>query len=133
MSETPNRLTDYPVHLGLGAKTIVQPTFTGEMAWYEAYGQRTESDGAEGRLVTMHSFDAAWDVWEMHPHGSEFVLCTEGTMELVQELDGGEVTTVLQAGEYVINEPGVWHTANNTGPCAAFFITAGMGTEHRPR
>jgi len=69
----------------------------------------------------------------MHPHGSEIVACTEGTIELVQEIDGTERTTMLRAGEYAINEPGVWHTANDTGRCTALFITAGVGTEHRPR
>lgn len=128
-----NNLNLNPVHLGLGATTTVQPTFTGDMAWYESYGQRVAPDGFEGRLVTLHSFDGAWDVWEMHPNGTELVLCTAGSLELVQELDSGEVTTVLTVGEYAINEPGVWHTANNSGPCSAVFITAGVGTQHRPR
>lgn len=130
---TAHNLNKTPLHLGLGATAVPQPEFTGEMSWYGGYVERSEADGAEGRLVTMHSFDGAWDHWEMHPHGSEVVLCTEGTLELVQELDSGEATTVLQPGEYAINQPGVWHTANDTGPSAALFITAGMGTEHRPR
>jgi len=25
----------------------------------------------KGRLVAMHSFYAPWDVWEMHPQGSD--------------------------------------------------------------
>ena len=36
-------------------------------------------------------------------------------------------------GEYVINAPGVWHTADVEGSATALFITAGAGTEHRPR
>ena len=35
--------------------------------------------------------------------------------------------------EYAINAPGVWHTADVTGEATALFITAGKGTEHRPR
>ena len=81
----------------------------------------------------MHSFDGAWDVWEMHPVGAEVVVCTAGTVELVQEVEGVEVVARLEVGEYVVNEPGVWHTANDTGPCTALFITAGEGTEHRAR
>ena len=129
----PHTISKHPLHLGLGATALVQPEFTGEMDWYEGYGQRNGGDGAEGRLVTMHSFDGAWDVWEVHPNGTEVVLCTNGTVELVQEIDGAEVTVRLEAGEYAINEPGVWHTANDTGPCTALFITAGEGTDHRPR
>jgi len=133
MSETPQSLTSNPIHLGLGATAEVEPTFTGEMAWYDGYVERHGGDGAEGRLVSMSSFDGAWDMWEMHPLGAEVVLCTEGTVSLTQELPDGDVTTVLQAGEYAINPPGVWHTANDSGPCTAIFITAGAGTEHRPR
>ena len=126
-------MSKYPIHLGLGAKATRQPEFTGAMEWYMAYGERNSSDGAEGRLVTMHSFDGAWDVWEMHPVGAEVVVCTAGTVELVQEVEGVEVVARLEVGEYVVNEPGVWHTANDTGPCTALFITAGEGTEHRAR
>jgi hypothetical protein len=31
------------------------------------------------------------------------------------------------------NEPGTWHSANVVGEATALFITAGMGTQHRPR
>jgi len=126
-------LEKHPIHLGLGATAVVQPEFTGDMEWYGGYGGRHGDDGAEGRLVSMHSFSESWDVWEMHPLGSEVVLCVSGTIELVQEIDGAEVATTLTDGEYAINEPGTWHTANVTAPVTCFFITAGAGTEHRPR
>ncbi|MEM7093260.1 MAG: cupin domain-containing protein [Actinomycetota bacterium] len=122
-----------PIHLGVGATAEIQPEFTGTGEWYMDYAQRTGPDGAEGRLVAMHSFDGAWDVWEVHPHGTEIVLCTAGELELVQDIDGEHVVTRLSPGEYAINGPGVWHTANDTGPCTAVFITAGMGTENKPR
>ncbi|MCA9530158.1 MAG: cupin domain-containing protein [Myxococcales bacterium] len=126
------KLSDYPVHLGLGATATEQPSFTG-MAWYGDYEARTAADGIEGRLVSMHTFDAPWDAWEMHPSGAEVVLCTAGSITLVQEVDGREVRTVLSAGEYAINPPGVWHTADVDRPATALFITAGVGTAHRPR
>jgi len=129
---TPN-LQKHPIHLGLGATSVVQPEFTGEMDWYGGYGERHHEDGAEGRLVSMHTFTESWDVWEMHPVGSEVVLCVSGTIELVQEIDGAEVTTSLTNGEYAINAPGTWHTANATEQVTCVFITAGAGTEHRPR
>lgn len=128
----PHKLSDRPIHLGLGATAAVQPPFSG-MEWYAAYGERTASDGREGRLVSMHTFTEPWTSWEVHPEGSEVVICTEGAMTLVQEIDGREVRTPLGPGEYAINEPGVWHTADVTGRATAVFITAGRGTTHRPR
>lgn len=126
-------LFDQFVHLGLGAKAEAQPPFD-DMAWYEAYEARTASDGAEGRLVSLYRFDADWESWEMHPHGDELVVCLGGAMTLHQERPDGMVDTVtLGVGDYAINPPGVWHTADVTGEATALFVTAGMGTEHRPR
>ena len=127
------RLDDNPLHLGLGATAVVQPTFTGDLSWYEGYGHRHAADGAEGRLVAMHTFTAPWDSWEMHPEGAEVVLCTAGELTIIQEIDGQERRTTLRPGEYVINAPGVWHTADAQGEVTAVFITAGIGTQHRPR
>jgi hypothetical protein len=39
----------------------------------------------------------------------------------------------LGGGDYAINDPGVWHTADVDGSATVLFITAGLGTEHRPR
>ena len=126
-------LTKFPLHLGLGAKARAQPEFTG-MEWYEAYGARNAADGVEGRLVAMHRFTGNWTSWEMHPSGDEVVVCTEGEMTLVQELaDGTIATVVLGAGDYAINPPGIWHTADIKGFATALFITAGHGTQGRPR
>ena len=63
-------ITAHPVHLGLGATAEVEPLFTGAMDWYTDYATRHAEDGAEGRLVSMHAFDASWDIWEMHPRGN---------------------------------------------------------------
>ena len=123
-----------PVHLGLGATAEVEPRFTGDFAWYDAYAERHRKDGREGRLVTMHTFEVSWSSWEMHPTGAEVVLCTAGTLILHQEQADGTVAVVrLGAGQYAINPPGVWHTADVEGPSTALFITAGEGTQHRPR
>lgn len=125
-------LAHHPVHLGLGATAVSEPEFTG-IAWYAEYAARHAADGAEGRLVSMHSFSAPWDSWEMHPSGSEVVLCTAGEFTLIQEIDGREVRTRLAPGEYAINPPGVWHTADADGAASGVFITAGLGTQNRPR
>lgn len=128
------RLEEHPLHLGLGATAVPQPEFTGAMDWYQAYGERHGSEGAEGRLVSMHSFTQSWDSWEMHPEGDEVVLCVSGQMTLVQEWPDGRVERVtIGAGEYAINPPGVWHTADIDQEATALFITAGLGTEGRPR
>lgn len=121
------------IHLGLGATAVAQPPFDG-MAWYEGYGHRHDGDGAEGRLVSMYTFTESWDSWEMHPVGTEVVLCTAGEMTLHQEhADGTTDRVTIRAGEYAINPPGTWHTADVAGEATAVFITAGLGTEHRPR
>lgn len=131
---TKTNLFRNPIHLGLGATAIAQPEMT-DMSWYDAYGDRYDAqDGREGRLVSLYTFDAPWTSWEMHPQGHEVVVCTAGTLTLIQEWpDGRRETVTLQPGEYAINAPGVWHTADVEGSATALFITAGLGTEHRPR
>lgn len=127
------KLAENWIHLGLGATAEVQPPFGG-MEWYEAYSQRAAADGAEGRLVSQHSFTEDWASWEMHPKGSEFVICTEGAMVLTQQFpDGKTERLTLKGGDYAINPPGVWHIADVADHATAIFITAGEGTEHRPR
>ena len=133
MDDAVKNIKTHPLHLGLCARAISQPLFT-EMDWYQGYGERHDADGAEGRLVSMHSFSESWDSWEMHPKGDEVVLCTAGTMTLHQRhADGTTATVQIGPGEYVINPPGCWHTADVDGEATAMFITAGLGTKHRPR
>lgn len=129
----PLPLSERPVHLGLGARAIAQPVFTG-MDWYEDYAHRTEGDGAEGRLVSMYSFSEDWTSWEMHPAGDEVVVCTAGEMTVIQEAADGALNHVtIRAGDYVINPAGTWHTADVPQAATALFITAGQGTRHRQR
>jgi quercetin dioxygenase-like cupin family protein len=125
-------LTKNPVHLGRGATAVKQPEFTG-VEWYAGYMQRNASDGTEGRLVAMFTFDGPWEGWEVHPNGHEVVLCTAGEITLIQEIGGKEVRTTLTPGEYAINPPGVWHTADIAKKATCVFITAGAGTQGRPR
>jgi mannose-6-phosphate isomerase-like protein (cupin superfamily) len=131
---TTRSLGTHPIHLGLGATATSEPAFTGEMGWYADYVARHGADGIEGRLVSLHTFTAPWNVWEMHPAGAEVVVCTRGTLTLHQAGPDGSTKSVrLTPGEYAINAPGVWHTADVTGEAQALFITAGVGTQHRPR
>lgn len=127
-------ITTHPIHLGLEATAEIEPAFTGDMEWYADYVDRHVDDGAEGRLVSMYTFDKSWDMWEVHPNGAEVVLCTAGSITLHQEHpDGSTGCVTLGPGEYAINEPGTWHTADVQDSATALFITAGLGTEHRPR
>jgi len=132
MTSKPFSLGKRPAHLGLGATVSVEPPFTG-VDWYQAYGERHESDGVEGRLVSMHTFSESWNSWEMHPKGAELVICVSGRITLIQEIAGQPQRVTLDVGEAVVNEPGVWHTADVDGEATALFITAGVGTEMRPR
>jgi mannose-6-phosphate isomerase-like protein (cupin superfamily) len=124
------------VHLGLGATTVPLPVHTGEMSWYEDYGRQHGTDGKEGRLVSMHTFDGSWDTWEMHPNGTELVMSVRGTLTLHQEHPDGSTTSVtLTDGQAIVNQPGVWHTADVAvgESVQALFITAGEGTQMRDR
>jgi len=127
-------ITVHPIHLGLGATAITEPEFTGSIDWYAGYVERHQSDGIEGRLVSMYTFKEPWTMWEMHPNGAEVVLCIKGSITLHQEHSDGSTQLVkLATGEYAINSPGTWHTADVEEEATALFITAGVGTQHRPR
>jgi mannose-6-phosphate isomerase-like protein (cupin superfamily) len=126
-------LYDFPIHLGLGAKAVAEPQFTGP-EWYESYVDRHAGDMDEGRLVSLFRFEESWTSWEMHPAGDEVVCCLSGQMTLRQELpDGSTASYDLGPGEYALNPPGSWHTADADGPVVALFITVGKDTTHRPR
>lgn len=126
-------LYHFPIHLGMGARAVEEPQFTGP-EWYEAYGKRHAGDLDEGRIVSLFRFEEPWTSWEMHPAGEEVVCCLQGEMTLHQELpDGSKQSHELGPGEYAINPRGAWHTADTQGPVVALFITAGKDTTHRPR
>jgi quercetin dioxygenase-like cupin family protein len=126
-------LAEHPLHLGLGGRAVPQPAFTG-VEWYEDYGNRTAADGAEGRLVGLHDFTADWGSWERHPAGEEVVVCVAGAVTLHQELADGSTSSIdLGPGEYAVNPPGVWHTADIADHATCLFITPGLGTENRAR
>jgi quercetin dioxygenase-like cupin family protein len=70
----------------------------------------------------------------MHPHGDELVLCVAGHIVLHQEQADGTIRRAeLTAGQAIVNAPGIWHTADVDAPATALFITAGLGTQIRPR
>ena len=101
ISRMPDDLFDlarFPVHLGLGATVDRLDEFDGTPQWYERYGAAHAADGAEGRLVSLHTFSESWDSWEMHPVGAELVACVAGRITLHQEIDGEDRTAELAPG-----------------------------------
>lgn len=85
-------------------------------------------------LVSRHSFDAAWSMWEMHPVGDELVYLLEGDVDFVLLQDGVEKALHVDVpGTYVIVPKGTWHTARPRKPTTMLFLTPGEGTENRER
>lgn len=129
------RITASPIHLGPGGKAVVQPEFDGPN-WFVDYAARNLADGSGGWLVTQYAFEDSWSQWEAHHDGSEVVLCLSGRLTLIQEQEAGGLTRItLEAGEYAVNPPGVWHTADvaEGESAACLFLTPGLDTTHRAR
>lgn len=126
-------LSTIPIHLGLGGTAVPLADFGWDPERLAAYAEATRADGPDGRLVTMFHGADAWDHWERHPLGEEVVICCTGEHHFRQLLDGEEVTTVLTAGQALINPKNVWHIADSGTPGWLLTITPGQGTEHKPR
>jgi mannose-6-phosphate isomerase-like protein (cupin superfamily) len=126
-------LASVPLHLGLGARAEPLPGFAWTPEYLSAYGERTASDGDDGRLVIYDLQDESWTTWERHPAGEEVVLLVSGRADLFQEIDGEVHQVELTPGMAAINPRNVWHTADVHEPSQALFITPGRGTENRPR
>src|SRR5690349_13800544 len=114
----PLPLEHFPIHLGLGARAVAEPKFTGH-EWYGAYVDRHAAQGNEGTVVRLDSFSERWTSWVMHPAGDEAVIYTEGEIVLIQELPDGPHKVTLGVGEYAVNPRGVSHTADVTGKATA--------------
>jgi oxalate decarboxylase/phosphoglucose isomerase-like protein (cupin superfamily) len=83
-------------------------------------------------LVTMHSHDADWPNWEMHPNGDEIVCLISGAASFLLETPSGVNTVELKkSGDYVMVPKGTWHTAKISTLSTLIFLTPGEGTEHR--
>jgi mannose-6-phosphate isomerase-like protein (cupin superfamily) len=85
-------------------------------------------------LVTTFSFEQNWPTWEQHPHGDEIVVLLSGSVDFILETsDGEKLIEVRKPGDYVLVPKAHWHTANLHAPTTMLFITAGEGTQVRPR
>ncbi|MFF7250633.1 cupin domain-containing protein [Embleya sp. NPDC008237] len=122
-----------PVHLGLGSRAKPVEGFAWDPEVLQAYSAAVAADGAEGRMVMIFDGDGDGDHWESHPAGDELVVCLSGSVTVTRDVDGVRERVLLGPGEATINPAGVWHAVDMSGPTSILAITAGLGTDHRPR
>ncbi|WP_105970643.1 cupin domain-containing protein [Streptomyces geranii] len=122
-----------PVHLGLGSRAKPVEGFAWDPEVLHAYSAAVAADGAEGRMVTIFDGDGLGGHWERHPAGDELVVCLSGSVTVTRDVDGGPDRVVLGPGEATVNPAGSWHAVDMAGPASILTITAGLGTDHRPR
>ena len=117
----------------LGEDGSVLPLQVTESFWSDLSGGRYDHLGP-GRLVSWIAFSESWESWEVHPDGDELVCLLSGSMDFVLDRRPEEETVALrEPGAFLVVPRGVWHTANVNTPSTGLFITAGEGTQHRPR
>lgn len=129
----PVDLRTTPVHLGQGSRAKPVEGFAWDSETLRAYGAAVAADGAEGRMVMIFDGNGLGDHWEVHPAGDELVVCLSGSVTVTRDTDGEPERVLLGPGEATINPAGVWHTVDMAGPTSILTITAGLGTDHRPR
>lgn len=116
----------------LGDDRVATPLPVTESFWPDLVGGKWDHLGP-GRLVSCYEFDQDWDSWEVHPQGDEFVCVLSGAADFVFDLpEGHKKVTLRGPGAFLLVPRGTWHTAHTNEPCRALFVTAGLGTEHRP-
>jgi mannose-6-phosphate isomerase-like protein (cupin superfamily) len=113
---------------GLADKLPVTPQF-----WPDLIAGKL-GDFHNEYLVTTSSFEQDWPTWEQHPNGDEIVVLLSGSVDFILETpQGNRKMEVRKVGEYAFVPKGTWHTANPLQPTTMLFITAGEGTQVRPR
>ncbi|MFI5721925.1 cupin domain-containing protein [Streptomyces cyaneofuscatus] len=122
-----------PVHLGLGSRAKPVEGFAWDPEVLQAYSAAVAADGAEGRMVAIFDGDGPGDHWERHPAGDELVVCLTGAVTVTRDVEGVPERVVLGPGEATVNPAGAWHAVDMAGPASILTITAGLGTDHRPR
>ncbi len=134
MSSSPPPVQRFPAsYAHLGEDGSVVPLEVTDSFWPDLIDGKYDHLGP-GRLVAWIEFAESWDSWEMHPDGDELVCLMSGSVDFVLELDPGEqIVELREPGAFVVVPRGTWHTASVHAPSAGLFITAGEGTQHRPR
>jgi mannose-6-phosphate isomerase-like protein (cupin superfamily) len=96
----PIDLADTYLHLERGAGLRVLDV---DDNFWATIDQRTDLD--DGRLVMATPVTTDWTSWEMHPHGDEVILVTEGVVRV--HVDRGE-PVVVRAPDLVVMPAGTW-------------------------
>lgn len=96
-------------------------------------GIRRLMGNKHARLLAVLPLRADWTNWEMHPAGDEILYMLEGRSTFVLDLADGAKETTLSTGSMLVVPQGIWHTATVNEPGRMLAITAGLGTQHRPR
>lgn len=86
-----------------------------------------------GWLVSSFETGSDWPKWEMHPSGDEFIYQLSGSMALILDLPAKQHRLRLDPGQFAIVPRGIWHSADMIQRGSALCVTAGVGTQHRPR
>jgi mannose-6-phosphate isomerase-like protein (cupin superfamily) len=97
--------------------------------WNEREGR---AELAEGRILSVFSYDSTWMWWERHPVGDEFAYLLDGEVEL--GLDDGQHhhEVGMIPGDSIVIPARAWHTLRVMSPSTLLFITpTPAGTEHR--
>ena len=127
----PYQAVDTYIHLGPDGTSV--PLAVTSSFWQELTSGSFSHLGP-GRLVSTYEFAEDWDTWERHPAGEEVVVLISGSLEFVLSVGGAERrVTMSKPGQFLLVPRGTWHTANVPQRAMALFITAGEGTENRPR
>ena len=69
---------------------------------------------------------------EMHPDADELLYLVSGRIEVRLELDGGDRTVVVEAGQALVVPRGVWHRIHLLEAGQLVHITPGPSGDHRP-
>lgn len=119
------------IHLGPNGTAVPLPVTS---TFWEELASGAFSDLGPGRLVSTYNFTENWGNWEKHPSGEELVILLAGAMDLVLSMNGQEQRTSLTTpGQFLIIPRDTWHTATIPQRALVTFVTAGEGTQHRPR
>jgi mannose-6-phosphate isomerase-like protein (cupin superfamily) len=98
------------------------------------WADRERAELATGRLVSVFSYDAAWDYQELHPTGDELVYVLEGEVDLLLDRGDGERAQRLVRGGAGIVPAGSWHRLAVPTRATLLFVTPVPAlTEHRAR
>lgn len=118
-------------YVRLRSDASVEPLPVDETLWQRIMAGQLGSFHNE-YLVTSHTFEADWPIWEMHPNGDEIVCLLSGSVVFILEVGGEHREIPLNdSATYVIVPRGTWHTAKVATTSRMLFITAGEGTQHR--